>query len=389
MSQPLRNPTSSVTTRKRYSKSSRRTGQYTGNLQVYTHASHQKAALAREEVRQAPVAEAALEDGAAQTPLLHHKTAANNDWIDKQVAASSDTSVSDSKKTLTLSTAYYLIAGSLAAGVLAGALWVYASSEPAPQLTTAAETAPEGDLEVASEGDSEVTSAGASEAAPGLATANAADDTSTGGNASISSSTFGGSALSVDTADTQQADVDAQATAQISEYELEISKLSDENLSLQRELDEVSTEALQLNQDLLDLELTVIQAQQQAQSEKEANTEQRVIYNFVNVPIGGKTPQQAEAAPRYIEPSQSYSEPVDYDPQYNDPQANDPEYVDQYASDMETILDSEDVADQSLQYEEDPGAEFIDVNDNALIDQDSTSTQPQPRFQFPPVTEAR
>lgn len=72
------------------------------------------------------------------------------------------------------------------------------------------------------------------------------------------------------------------------EFLSQIDWLNNQNSDLINELDTLKVETLNQNRELLALELEVVALQ----SQSEPSTETRVIYNFVNTPIGSSTPVQ-------------------------------------------------------------------------------------------------
>ncbi len=72
------------------------------------------------------------------------------------------------------------------------------------------------------------------------------------------------------------------------EFLSQIDWLNNQNSNLINELDTLKIETLNQNRELLAMELEVVALQ----SQSEPSTETRVIYNFVNTPIGSSTPVQ-------------------------------------------------------------------------------------------------
>lgn len=78
--------------------------------------------------------------------------------------------------------------------------------------------------------------------------------------------------------------------SQIGSLQGENIDLQEENSDLKNEIHELNLETTEQSRDLLKLELEIFSLQ----SQSEPPTETRIVYNFVNVPIGGTTESQNE-----------------------------------------------------------------------------------------------
>ena len=441
MSQAARNMYSpSVVARKRTAKPLRGERQQTGNLNVYAHAerartgnldgypqANRESTVLAEQTVSSTVAEgAAPHPAATENSLLHHTQAANHDSAGKRTFP-----LKFSERLATVPTPYVLLVAAVGIGALSTALYMAADGTAEPQLAQSVDVPSNGsangsaDVPVLEAADQ--SSAQAANLSP---IDQGAGDNSQNGDPAVDTAenTASNTTTRVDNASAQQA-TDESARPAINEYQLEINRLNEENRSLQARLDQVATETLELNEELLDLELTMVQTQ--------SVPETRVVYNFVNVPLGENTssvpvgsqraaeiteqfsgsensneaegfvgteevaePDQYVETEYFVEPdpnleNERYEEPEEYLEELEDPAYTDqfeyvdvpeePAYVDQYADDMEVLLGPDQELQANPNYSPNAESDQYDAYGNPLIDADSQNARPSPNIQFPPL----
>ena len=453
MSQAARNMYSpSVVARKRTAKPLRGERQQTGNLNVYTHAerartgnldvysqaNRESTVLAEQTVSSSAADGAAPHPAATENSLLHHTQAANHDSAGKRTLP-----LKFSERLATVPTPYVLLVAAVGVGALATALYMAADGTAEPQLAQSVDVPSNGSADVPVLEAADQSSAQAANLPPidqgaGDNSQNgdpAIDVTATRGvvtgamtSADIAENTASNTTSRVENASAQQA-TDESARPAINEYQLEINRLNEENRSLQARLDQVATETLELNEELLDLELTMVQTQ--------SVPETRVVYNFVNVPLGENPssvpvgsqraaeiteqfsgsedsyeaegfvgteevaePDQYVETEYFVEPdpnfaNERYEEPEEYLEELEDPAYTDqfeyvdvpeePAYVDQYADDMEVLLGPDQELQANPNYSPNAESDQYDAYGNPLIDADSQNARPSPNIQFPPL----
>ena len=246
--------------RRRGNKVNRSSGNYTGNLVVYSHGRPGKETIVRR-------------DGYNVDPVVIDSTAglestSSASGINQSVGKRAGTSTSTSW--FSLSAIAILVA--IATGSVVG------SFRPTAETDPSSPTAAENIVVDSAQAVTEDTTANQPQ---GTASLQPQIDNST---ASTEASDASPSAGNVE-AEGQKLDA---VRLLAKEYLEEINGLQSQNDSLQAEAAELNVETVELNKELLGLEL----AMSAAESESSPATETRVIYNIVNVPVGD---QAAEA----------------------------------------------------------------------------------------------
>ena len=141
---------------------------------------------------------------------------------------------------------------------------------------------------------------------------------------------------------------------QATQYREEIEWLHIQNGSLQKEVDALDNETIELNAELLELELAV----SALESKSAPKVETRTVYNFVNVPLGGSVDQTAYPT---TEGEQNNYPPADSDDYYKE------ENVDYYKEENVDYYKEENV-DYYNDESGDLPEEFLDYHSGEVVE---------------------
>lgn len=173
------------------------------------------------------------------------------------------------------------------------------------------------------------------------------------------------------------------------EYLDEIDWLQSQNSALQLDVDVLTQESIDLNYELLQLELQVVALQ----SESEPSTETRVVYNFVNVPIGSAIETLDNLPTNEPYTDDTFVEDNGYVDDYS--YANDDSFLDDNTYVDENYVDEESreylLAQDNLEYpvdseiSYDPETGFF-INPQYVSDETQFAIDANEQLSYPPIT---